>query len=126
MDADVISCWKMPTSLGCDKCAFCIKMALAGPSGDLEASTLCVEEEGALSTLESPQEVRQQPQESQDTETKEVQNAVGAALQRRVPRRRRSIQRVKRHRIECCGTGPGCARNNLANSAQRPQEVKKT
>ncbi|KAJ1120019.1 hypothetical protein NDU88_008202 [Pleurodeles waltl] len=109
MDADMISCRKLPTSLGYDKVVFCIKMALAGTRRDLGASTPCEEEEGALSTLESPQDARQHPRESQDTGTKEVQNANGAALQRRVPRRRRSTQRVERHRIEWWGPGTGCA-----------------
>ncbi|KAJ1174589.1 hypothetical protein NDU88_006409 [Pleurodeles waltl] len=59
--ADVISYWKSPTSLGYDKSAFCINMALDGPRRDLGASTLCEEEEGALSTLESPQDASPHP-----------------------------------------------------------------
>ncbi|KAJ1125972.1 hypothetical protein NDU88_004385 [Pleurodeles waltl] len=54
--ADMISCWKSPTSFGYDKSAFCIKMALDGSRRDLGVSTLCEEEEGALSTLESPRD----------------------------------------------------------------------
>ncbi|KAJ1174567.1 hypothetical protein NDU88_006388 [Pleurodeles waltl] len=90
MDAEVISCWKSPTSLGYDKYAFGVKKALAGPRRDLGASTLCDEEEGALSILESSQDARQHPRESQDTGTKELQNAVGAAPQRKIPCHRRT------------------------------------
>ncbi|KAJ1163125.1 hypothetical protein NDU88_003588 [Pleurodeles waltl] len=124
--ADKILCWKSPTSLGYTKRVFCIKMALDGPRRDLGAATLCEEEEGALSTLESPQDTSQHPQESQDLGSKEVKNAVDAAQQKKVPRRRRTTQRVVHRRMECWGLGPGCAQRNLAKSAQRPQDVKKT
>ncbi|KAJ1088549.1 hypothetical protein NDU88_001706 [Pleurodeles waltl] len=93
--------WIHSTSLGSGKVAFCVKMALSVLWRDLGASTLCEEEEGALSTSESPQSTREHPRESQDTGTKEVQNAVGAARQRKVPSRRRSTQRVEHRRMEC-------------------------
>ncbi|KAJ1159502.1 hypothetical protein NDU88_000009 [Pleurodeles waltl] len=107
--ADEILCWTVPTSLGYGKSAFFIKMVLDGPKRELGASTRCEEEEGALSTLESPQDASQHPTKLQDLGSKEVQNAVDAAQQKKVPRRRRTTQRVERHRMECWRPGPGCA-----------------
>ncbi|KAJ1203329.1 hypothetical protein NDU88_007116 [Pleurodeles waltl] len=101
-------------------------MTLDGPRRDLWDSTLYEEEEGALSTLESPQDASQHPQEPQDPGSKEAQNAVDAAQQKKVQRRWRTTQRVERCRKECWGPGPGCARRNFAKSAQRPHEPKKT
>ncbi|KAJ1203638.1 hypothetical protein NDU88_007422 [Pleurodeles waltl] len=124
--ADEISCRKAPTSLVYDKSVFFIKMALDGPRRDLGTSTLCEEEEGALSTLESPQDASLNHQIQQDRGSKEVQNAVDAAQQKKVPRRRRTTQGVERRRVACWGPGPGCAQRNCAKSAQRPQEAKKT
>ncbi|KAJ1102685.1 hypothetical protein NDU88_000129 [Pleurodeles waltl] len=124
--ADMISCWKAPISLGYDKSVFFIKMALDGPRRDLWASTLGEKEEGARSTLESPQDASQHPQKPQDPGSKEVQNVVDAAQQTKVPRCRRTSQRVEHHRVGCWEPGLGCAQRYFAKSAQRPQEVKKT
>ncbi|KAJ1193670.1 hypothetical protein NDU88_002966 [Pleurodeles waltl] len=99
--ADEISCWKSPTNLAYNKSAFCVKMVLDGPRRDLGASPLCEEEDGALSTLESPWDASQHPQELQDPGSKEVQNVVNAAQQKKVPRNRRTSQRVEHCRIEC-------------------------
>ncbi|KAJ1152607.1 hypothetical protein NDU88_005382 [Pleurodeles waltl] len=101
MDADVISCWKSPTSLGCDKNAFCIKMALAIPRRDLRASTLCEEEEGALGTLESPQDARQHPRESQDMGTKEVSAHQKKGIWRSIAKDVRTLGVSGRRRSHC-------------------------
>ncbi|KAJ1195213.1 hypothetical protein NDU88_004494 [Pleurodeles waltl] len=106
---DEISCWKAPTSLGYGKNAFFIKMPLDGPRRDLGASTLCEEEEGALSTLESTQDVSQHPQKLQDLSSTKVQNLVEAAQRKKVPRRRSTTQRVECRRVECWGPGPDIA-----------------
>ncbi|KAJ1150635.1 hypothetical protein NDU88_003425 [Pleurodeles waltl] len=103
---DEILCWKAPTRLGYNISAFFIKMVLDGPRRDLGDSTLYEEEEGVLSTLESPQDASQLPHKPQDLGSKEVQNAVDSAQQKKVPRHRTTTQQVEHCRVECRGIGP--------------------
>ncbi|KAJ1103169.1 hypothetical protein NDU88_000596 [Pleurodeles waltl] len=109
LDAGELQHWIRPTSLGSSNVAICVKMALPGPRRNQGVSTRTEEAEGAHNTGESPQMTRQHQRGSQDMWTKKVQIVVDAALQKKVPCRWRTSQRVERRRMECWGPGPHCA-----------------
>ncbi|KAJ1190344.1 hypothetical protein NDU88_007082 [Pleurodeles waltl] len=90
LDAGELQLWIRPTSLGSSNVVVCVKIFLPGPRRDLGASTQTDEAEGAPNTGGDPQKTRHHPQRSQDTETKKVQIVVTAALQKKVPRCRRT------------------------------------